>query len=155
MALVVQAIEVARAAVACSPVPALSYAPADVGWFALVLSVVDVLAGVACVGLVGNLLKWSSDDPAPLRGIWIALIVLGFLASAAGLYIDLANQAHIRAVQAWLERQSADCLVAYGHSTNIIAGTVNASVQLGLLALALIVVGIGGAAFERRRAVRR
>jgi hypothetical protein len=140
---------------ACTPVPALSYLPADVGWFALVLSVLDLLAGVACVGVVGNLLKWAADDPAPLRRVWMALIALGFLASAVGLYIDLANQAHIKAVQAWLMRQTSECLLIYGHTTNVISSTVSSSVQLGAVALALIALGIGGATIERRRVVRQ
>ncbi|HEX9412168.1 MAG TPA: hypothetical protein VF916_01570 [Ktedonobacterales bacterium] len=141
-------------AAACPPVPALSYAPSVVGWAPLLLALINVLAGVACVGVVGSRLSWSADDRAPLRPLWIGLIALGFVASAAGLYIAFANQVHDRAVKLWLERASSSCLaVATSGSnlTNLNASTVRLSVQVGIVALVLIAAGVGGAIFERRR----
>src|SRR5215467_13815046 len=85
-------------AVECTGVPPLSYMPSDVGWAAVLLCAVDILAGVAGVGLLGSALKWTADDPAPLRALWTVLILLGFLTSAGGLYLGLANRAHERAV---------------------------------------------------------
>ena len=136
----------------CAPVPRLSYAPWDVGWAGVLLAAVTLAAGVAGVGLLGNMLRWTADDPAPLRPLWMALIVLGFFASAAGIYLGLANQAHIRAVQSWLIASSAACIQAMSKSPNFYTTSIDASLQLGALALALIVLGVAGAAIERRRA---
>ncbi|HEX9055920.1 MAG TPA: hypothetical protein VF818_00170 [Ktedonobacterales bacterium] len=138
----------------CPAVPALSYAPADVGWWPIVLSALDLVAGVACIGIVGNVLRWSSDDRAPLRPLWMALIMLGFGTSAAGLYIAFANKAHTQAVDAWLiqaSRFSRDCVASASMSPNITASTTMLSIKIGILALVIIVLGIAGAAIERRR----
>lgn len=145
---------VASAAVSCPPVPPLSYAPTAVGWAAVLLSVVDLAAGVACVGIVGSALRWSADDHAPLRRLWMALIMLGFLASAAGLYISFANRAHAIAVNAWLTQAghiSPTCLSTSSMSPNLIADTTTLGIQLGGVALALIAIGVLGAVIERRR----
>lgn len=136
----------------CTPVPRLSYAPWDVGWAGTLLAAVALAAGVAGVGLLGNILRWTADDPAPLRPLWMALIVLGFVASAAGIYLGLANQAHIRAVQTWLIVSPAACIQAMSKSPNFYTTSVGASLQLGAVAFALIALGVAGAAIERRRA---
>lgn len=136
----------------CIPVPRLSYAPWDVGWAGVLLAAVTLAAGVAGVGLLGNMLRWTADDPAPLRPVWMALIVLGFFSSAAGIYLGLANQAHIRAVQNWLVSASAACIQAMSRSPNFYTTSIDASLQLGALALALILLGVIGATIERRRA---
>jgi hypothetical protein len=141
-------------ALACPPTPPLSYWPADVGWVPAVLCVTNVLAGVVCVGVLGGWLSWSADDRAPLRSVWIGAIVLGFLASAIGLYIAFANQSHARAVKDWLAHTSASCMKATGtgmHVGNLSASTTRLSVEVGVVALVLIVIGIGGAIVERRR----
>jgi hypothetical protein len=143
------------AAAACPPPPALSYAPQDVGLAGVLLSLVDLAAGVACVGIVGNLLHWTADDHAPLRPLWMALIVLGFASSATGLYFGFANRAHTLAVENWLVRAaevSLTCLKSQSASPNIVASSVTFSIQLGAVAIVLIVVGILGAVVERRRA---
>jgi hypothetical protein len=142
------------ASATCPAAPALSYAPWDVGWVAALLSLVSLLAGIACIGIVGNLLHWTADDRAPLRPLWMALIALGFTASAAGLYIGLANRAHVIAVDAWLLRAaqaSLTCLKSQSASPNITASTVTLSIQMGALAIVLIVAGVVGAVLERRR----
>jgi hypothetical protein len=144
-------------ATACPPPPALTYAPWDVGWVGALLAVVDLLAGVACIGIVGNVLRWSVDDRALLRPLWMALILLGFAASAAGLYIGFANRAHSRAVDAWYIRAaqvSGQCLKTQSGSPNLVASTVTPSIELGALAIALIVVGVVGAWLERRRGTK-
>ena len=141
--------------VACAPVPVLSYAPTVVGWAPVLLSLINVLAGVACVGIVGSRLSWSADDRALLRPLWIGLIVVGFMLSAAGLYIAFANQTHDRAVKLWLERASSSCLAGATSGSNLMnlnASTVHLSVQAGIVALVLIAAGVGGATLERRRA---
>jgi hypothetical protein len=141
-------------AVSCPPTPPLSYAPADVGWVPALLCLVNVLAGVACVGVLGGWLNWSADDRAPLRPLWTGAIVLGFLASAAGLYVAFANQSHARAVKFWLEHTNAACMKASGtgiHVSNLSASTTRLSVEVGVVALVLIAIGIGGAVIERRR----
>ena len=143
---------------ACPPTPPLSYSPADVGWVPALLCLVNVLAGVACVGVLGGWLNWSADDRAPLRPVWISTIMLGFLASALGLYIAFANRSHARAVTYWLEHTSAACMKEVGtgvHLSNLSASTASLSVIVGVVALALIALGIGGAIFERRRARAR
>jgi hypothetical protein len=145
---------VQAAADACPATPALSYGPADVGWVPALLCLVNVLAGVACVGVLGGWLNWSADDRAPLRPLWIGAVMLGFLASAAGLYLAFANQSHARAVAYWLAHTSASCMKAVGtgvHLSNLSASSTRLSVAVGVVALALIAVGIGGAIFERRR----
>lgn len=142
------------AAAACPPAPALSYAPQDVGLAGALLSVVDLAAGIACVGIVGSLLRWSADDHAPLRPLWMALIVLGFAASATGLYLGFANRAHTLAVESWLVRAaevSITCLKSQSASPNLMASSVTFSIELGVVSIALIVVGILGAVVERRR----
>jgi hypothetical protein len=141
-------------AVVCPPTPPLSYLPADVGWVPALLCLVNILAGVACVGVLGGWLNWTADDRAPLRPLWIGAVGLGFLASAAGLYIAFANQSHTRAVRYWLEHTSATCMKATGtgiHVSNLSASTTRLSVEVGLVALALIAFGIVGAILERRR----
>jgi len=135
----------------CPLVPPLSYAPWDVGWGAVLLCVVAVGAGVAAVGLLGNALNWTADDPAPLRPLWILLIGAGFVASAGGLYMGLANQAHARAVRDWLAHSSATCIAAMSKSPNLYTSSVAASIQLGGVALAFILLGVAGAVIERRR----
>jgi hypothetical protein len=115
---------------------------------------VNVLAGVACVGVLGGWLNWSVDDRAPLRPLWIGAIILGFLASAVGLYIAFANQSHTRAVTYWLEHTNAACMKAVGtgvHLSNLSASSTRLSVAVGVVALALIALGISGAILERRR----
>jgi hypothetical protein len=144
----------AAVAAVCPPPPALSYAPWVVGWVGALLSVVSLLAGIACVGIVGNLLHWSVDDRAPLRPLWMALIALGFASSAVGLYVGFANRAHAMAVDAWLvqaARVSTACLRTQSGSPNISASTVALSIQLGVLAMALIALGVIGAVIEHRR----
>lgn len=136
----------------CAPVPRLSYAPWDVGWAGVLLAAVTLAAGVACVGLLGNMLRWTADDPAPLRPLWMTLIVLGFCASAVGIYVGLANQAHIRALQNWLVSASATCIEAMNKSPNFYTSSVDLSLHLGTVAIALILVGVVGASIERRRA---
>jgi hypothetical protein len=141
-------------ALACPPTPPLSYWPADVGWVPAVFCVVNVAAGVVCVGVLGGWLSWSADDRAPLRPVWIGSVVLGFLASAVGLYIAFANQTHARAVKDWLAHTSAACMKANGtgiHVGNLSASTTRLSVEVGVVALVLITIGIGGAIIERRR----
>jgi hypothetical protein len=141
-------------ALACPPAPPLSYWPADVGWVPALFCLVNIVAGVACVGVLGGWLSWSPDDRAPLRPLWIGGIGLGFLASAVGLYIAFANQSHARAVQYWLEHTSAACMRATGtgiHVSNLSASTTRLSVVIGAVALALIASGIIGAILERRR----
>ena len=143
----------AAAAATCPTAPALSYTPWDIGLAGALLSVVNLLAGVACIGIVGNLLRWSVDDRAPLRPLWMALIALGFASSAAGLYIGFANRAHAIAIDAWLVRAaqvSIGCLRSQSASPNIVASTVTLSIQLGALAIVLIVIGVVGAVIERR-----
>jgi hypothetical protein len=140
----------------CPPVPPLSYSPMVVGISPIILGVLDVAAGVACVGIVGNLLHWTADDHAPLRWLWMVLIVAGFAASAAGLYIGFANRVHQRAVETWLTQAaevSASCLRAQSRSPNLFASTVTLSIQLGVVAIALITLGIVGAILERRGAM--
>lgn len=139
----------------CTGVPPLSYMPWDVGWAAVLLCAVDILAGVAGVGLLGSALKWTADDPAPLRALWIVLILVGFITSAGGLYLGLANQAHVRAVHLWLSQSSAACIAEMSRSPNLYASSVSGSIELGGAALALIVLGISGALIERRRARSR
>lgn len=144
----------ATATAACPTAPALSYAPWDVGWVAALLGLVSLLAGIACIGIVGNLLHWSVDDRAPLRPLWMALIALGFVFSAAGLYIGFANRAHVMAVDDWLVRAaqvSLNCLKSQSASPNLTSSTVALSIQLGALAIVLIACGVVGAAIERRR----
>jgi Zn-dependent protease with chaperone function len=136
----------------CAVVPRLSYAPWDVGWAGVVLCALVAAAGVACVGLLGTALRWTADDPAPLRPLWMVLIVAGFLASAAGLYLALANEVHARAVTAWLTQASAACISAMSKSPNFYTSSLTGSVQLGAVAIACIALGVGGAAIERRRA---
>ncbi len=145
-------------ALACPVPPPLSYWPADVGWVPALLCVVNVVAGVACVGVLGGWLSWTADDPAPLRPLWVTTIGLGFLASAVGLYIAFANQSHTRAVRYWLEHTSVACMRATGagaHLSNLSASSTGLSVEVGVVALVLIAVGIGGAILERRRGQRR
>jgi hypothetical protein len=139
------------AAAACPAVPALSYMPWDVGWPAMALWALAVAAGIACVGVIGGRLRWTADDPAPLRALWIVLIVVGFGASGAGLYVALANQAHNRAIRAWLAQVSQECMQSAARSPNLIANTATLSVRLGVVALALIVLGASGALLEWRR----
>ncbi|HEV2235701.1 MAG TPA: hypothetical protein VGR57_03480 [Ktedonobacterales bacterium] len=139
---------------ACPPTLPLSYWPADVGWVPALFCLINIVAGVACVGVLGGWLNWSADDPAPLRPLWIGGIGLGFLASAVGLYIAFANQSHTRAVQYWLEHTSAACMRATGtgiHVSNLSASTTRLSVAVGTVALVLIAIGITGAILERRR----
>jgi hypothetical protein len=152
--IVAQVAQVAHAVVTCPPVPPLSYAPADVGWAAVLVSAVDVAAGVACIGIVGNLLRWTADDHAPLRWLWMAFIMLGFVASAAGLYVSFANRAHAMAVDAWLSQAahvSPQCVASGSISVNLTANTTALGIQLGGVALALIGLGVVGAIIERRR----
>jgi hypothetical protein len=134
---------------ACAP-PSLSYAPWDVGWAAAVLCALAVGAGVACIGLVGGRLRWTADDRAPLRPLWIALIIAGFTASAAGLYVAFANQAHAHAVAVWVVQSSRACLMIAGRSANLTVNTLPLSLDLGVAALALIALGVGGAVLEWR-----
>jgi hypothetical protein len=141
-------------ALACPPTPPLSYWPGDVGWVSALLCLVNVAAGVACVGVLGGWLNWSADDRAPLRPLWIGAIALGFLASAIGLYIAFANQSHTRAVKYWLEHTNVACMKATGtgiHVSNLNASTTRLSVEVGVVALVLIAIGISGAIVERRR----
>jgi hypothetical protein len=133
----------------CAP-PALSYAPWDVGWGALIVSAISVAAGVACVGVVGSRLRWTADDRAPLRPLWTALIVLGFAVSAAGLYVGFANQAHAHAVTGWTATTSQLCLATASKSPNLSASTAGLGVRLGAGALVIILLGIGGAVLESR-----
>lgn len=144
----------AHVIVTCPPVPPLSYAPTNVGWAAVLVSAVDVAAGVACIGIVGNMLRWTADDHAPLRWLWMAFIMLGFLASAAGLYVSFANRAHAMAVEAWLTKAaqaSPQCVASASMSVNLTANTTTLGIQLGGVALALIALGVVGAIIERRR----
>jgi hypothetical protein len=136
----------------CGPVPALSYAPGAVGWGPVVLCLLDVAAGVACVGLVGGALRWTADDRAPLRGLWVGLIVLGFTASAGGLYLAFANQAHQREVARWMQQASPTCVDLAAKSPNLAASTTTLSIVLGGVALALMLLGVVGAVVERRGA---
>jgi hypothetical protein len=135
--------------VPCAP-PALSYAPWDIGWGATLVCAISIWAGVACVGVVGSRLRWTVDDRAPLRPLWSALIILGFTASAAGLDVAFANQAHTHAVTAWIATASHLCLVSAARSPNLSASTAGLGVRLGVLALALIVLGVTGAFLESR-----
>jgi hypothetical protein len=115
---------------------------------------VSVLAGVACIGIVGNVLQWSADDRAPLRPLWMALILVGFVSSAVGLYIGFANRVHVMAVDAWYIRAaqvSGVCLKSQSGSVNITASSATFSIELGVLAITLITLGIIGAWLERRR----
>jgi hypothetical protein len=148
---------VATPATTCPPAPALSYAPADVGWSTLILSALALAAGIACIGVLGGTLRWSADDRAPLRPLWMALIMLGFAASAAGFYLANANRVHDRAVDAWIIRVAHaphECMVATGMSPSLTASTTPLSIQLGAAALALIALGVAGAVIERRRGAK-
>jgi hypothetical protein len=140
---------------ACPPVPALTYAPAAVGWQVVVLSGLDVLMGIACIGILGSILRWTADDIAPLRWLWMALIMLGFLASSAGLYIAFANKVHSQAVDNWLAQAahiSRDCITTASMSPSLMASTTRLSIELGGAAITFIALGVLGAAIERRRA---
>lgn len=139
----------------CPAVPLVSYAPVAVGWDTLVLCALGLGAGVACVGVVGSLLRWTADDMAPLRPVWMALIAFGFLASSAGLYVARANQVHDNAVYAWLLQASRACLAAEGRNANLTASGTPFSLELGVLALALIGLGTAGAVWERRQTRKR
>jgi hypothetical protein len=106
---------------------------------------------------VGSRLDWMADDPAPLRPAWSGLIVLGFLASAAGLYLAFANQAHARAVKQWLEHATVACVQGASSPPNLAnlnASSTALSVQVGVVALVFIVGGVLGAVVERRRTKR-
>lgn len=151
---VIQLALAALPAATCPQVPMLSYAPGDVGWGAVALSLVDLAAGVACVGVVGSILHWSADDRAPLRPLWMALIMLGFAASAAGIYIAYANHAHTQAINAWLSQLAQaprSCATGISMTPSLTASTISLSIGLGSAALALIALGIAGAVIERRR----
>jgi hypothetical protein len=62
----------------------------------------------------------------------------------------LANQAHARAVTIWIDGASRNCLALFSRSASLIASTASVSVRLGVVALVLIALGIGGAIFEWR-----
>lgn len=151
MSTVLTALTLVRATVltpSCPPVPVFSYAPWVVGWWVVALGVLDILAGVACVGLLGGRLRWTADDHAPLRALWDGLIVVGFATSAAGLYVAIANRVHDQAVSTWLAHAPATCITAAETNPSLVVSTVGVSMRLGLLALALIALGIVGAVIE-------
>lgn len=136
---------------ACPPVPPLAYTPMVVGWDTLALCVLGLAAGVACVGVVGSLLRWTADDVAPLRPIWMGLIALGFAASSTGLYVARANQVHAGAVNTWVMSASRACLADAARSANLTASSTAFGLELGVVALALIALGTAGAIWERRQ----
>jgi hypothetical protein len=139
----------------CPSVPALAYSPMVVGWDTLILCALGLAAGVACVGVVGSLLRWTTDDVAPLRPVWMGMIALGFVASSTGLYVARANQVHANAVNVWLLRASRACLSVAARSANLTASSTGFSLQLGVLALALIGLGAAGAVWEWRLSRKR
>ena len=78
----------------------------------------------------------------------LSLIVVGFATSAAGLYVAIANRVHDQAVSTWLAHAPATCITAAETNPSLVVSTVGVSMRLGLLALALIALGIVGAVIE-------